>query len=80
MPSVLTEISFLSNPWDEQLLWEAEYRDRLADSLYQGVATYLQSLKSLTHNSPATNPVVVPSDLRSVPTVTSAADRAPSQP
>lgn len=80
MPSVLTEISFLSNPWDEQLLREVEYRDRLADSLYQGVASYLQSLKRLTYNSPATNPVVVPSDLSSVPTATSAADRAPSQP
>ena len=61
MPSVLTEISFLSNPSDEQLLRKSQYRERLAEGLYQGVATYLQSQNSFTHNPPARGPAVVPS-------------------
>jgi len=52
MPSVLTEISFLSNPSDERLLMKGEYRQRLAEGLYQGVANYLQSLNSITYNLP----------------------------
>jgi len=51
MPSILTEISFLSNPADEQLLKKPEHRQRVADGLYQGVADYLQSLNSVTVNS-----------------------------
>jgi len=54
MPSILTEISFLSNPSDEQLLKKPDYRQRVAEGLYQGVASYLQSLNSVTFNSPAT--------------------------
>jgi N-acetylmuramoyl-L-alanine amidase len=53
MPSILTEISFLSNPADEQLLKKPEYRQRVAEGLYQGVASYLQSLNSMTLNLPA---------------------------
>lgn len=52
MPSILTEISFLSNPADEQLLKKPEHRQRLAEGLYQGVASYLQSLNSVTLNLP----------------------------
>jgi N-acetylmuramoyl-L-alanine amidase len=51
MPSILTEISFLSNPSDEQLLKKPEQRQRVAEGLYQGVASYLQSLNSVTQNS-----------------------------
>jgi len=59
MPSILTEISFLSNPADEQLLKKPEHRQRVAEGLYQGVASYLQSLNSVTLNMPpsATFPV-----------------------
>ena len=53
MPSILTEISFLSNPADEQLLKKPEHRQRLAEGLYQGVASYLQSLNSMTFNTRA---------------------------
>jgi len=60
MPSVLAEIAFLSNPAEEQLLKKGEYCERLAEGLYQGLATYLQSPNSLTHNPPSTNPVVAP--------------------
>ena len=52
MPSILTEISFLSNPADEQLLKKPEHRQRVAEGLYQGVASYLQSLNSVTVNLP----------------------------
>ncbi len=52
MPSILTEISFLSNPADEQLLKKPEHRQRVAEGLYQGVASYLQSLNSVTLNMP----------------------------
>jgi N-acetylmuramoyl-L-alanine amidase len=53
MPSILTEISFLSNPADEQLLKQPENRQRVAEGLYQGVASYLQSLNSVTFNGPS---------------------------
>jgi N-acetylmuramoyl-L-alanine amidase len=54
MPSILTEISFLSNPADEQLLKKPENRQKVAEGLYQGVANYLQSLNSVTVNQAST--------------------------
>jgi N-acetylmuramoyl-L-alanine amidase len=53
MPSILTEISFLSNPADEKLLKQPEQRQKMAEGLYQGVASYLQSMNSVTMNLPA---------------------------
>jgi N-acetylmuramoyl-L-alanine amidase len=53
MPSILTEISFLSNPADEQLLKKPEQRQKVAEGLYQGVASYLESMNSVTVNLPA---------------------------
>jgi len=53
MPSILTEISFLSNPSDEQLLKKPEYRQRVAEGLYQGVSDYLQSMNSMAVNGTA---------------------------
>jgi N-acetylmuramoyl-L-alanine amidase len=53
MPSILTEISFLSNPADEQLLKKPEQRQKVAEGLYQGVASYLQSMNSVSLNLPA---------------------------
>ncbi len=50
MPSILTEISFLSNPSDEQLLKKPEHRQRVAEGLYSGVSEYLQSLNSVALN------------------------------
>jgi len=50
MPSVLAEISFLSNPSDEQWLKKPENRQRVADGLYHGIESYLQSTNSLTSN------------------------------
>ena len=44
MPSVLAEIGFLSNPREESLLKKSDYRQKLAESLYRGVAKYAESL------------------------------------
>lgn len=52
MPSILTEISFLSNPADEKLLKQPEQRQRVAEGLYQGMVSYLQSMNSVTVNMP----------------------------
>jgi N-acetylmuramoyl-L-alanine amidase len=65
MPSILTEISFLSNPADEQLLKKPENRQRVAEGLYQGVASYLQSLNSVTLNMPPRSPAKSSSRARS---------------
>ena len=51
MPSILTEISFLSNASDEQLLKKPEHRQRIAEGVYQGVAAYLESLNSVELNA-----------------------------
>jgi N-acetylmuramoyl-L-alanine amidase len=53
MPSILTEISFLSNPADEQQLKKPDQRQKVAEGLYQGVASYLQAMNSVTVNLPA---------------------------
>jgi N-acetylmuramoyl-L-alanine amidase len=50
MPSVLTEISFLSNPADEQWLKKPENRQRVAEGIYRGIETYLKSANSLAVN------------------------------
>ena len=50
MPSVLSEISFISNPSDERLLKKTDQRQRVADGLYRGIATYLDNLNSLSLN------------------------------
>jgi N-acetylmuramoyl-L-alanine amidase len=57
MPSILTEISFLSNPADEQMLKKPEQRQRVAEGLLQGVTSYLQNLNSVTINSGAKPPL-----------------------
>jgi N-acetylmuramoyl-L-alanine amidase len=50
MPSVLSEISFLSNPADEQWLKKPENRQRVAEGIYGGIEKYLQSTNSLAIN------------------------------
>ncbi len=46
MPSILAEISFLSNEQDAQLLSTETYRDLIADALFEGVMRYQQALGS----------------------------------
>lgn len=42
MPSVLAEVSFLSNPKDEALLQTSQFRERVAASLFAGLNAYLK--------------------------------------
>jgi N-acetylmuramoyl-L-alanine amidase/type II secretory pathway predicted ATPase ExeA len=65
MPSALAEISFLSNPFDEQLLRTDSYRQRLAVGLYQGLLSYLESLNSVTYDIRGRNRAAIPSRFRS---------------
>jgi N-acetylmuramoyl-L-alanine amidase len=47
MPSILAEISFVSNPTDERRLATGEYRQRIAESLYRGIAKYVNGLSGV---------------------------------
>ena len=47
MPSILAEISFVSNPGDEHRLETSEYRQRIAESLYRGIAKYVDGLSGV---------------------------------
>jgi N-acetylmuramoyl-L-alanine amidase len=42
MPSVLAEVSFLSNPKDDELLQTGPFRERIAASLFTGLNAYLK--------------------------------------
>ena len=44
MPSILAEISFVTNEKDARQLQQPEYRERVAESLYKGVARYAGGL------------------------------------
>ena len=47
MPSILAEISFVSNPGDERRLETPEYRQRIAESLYRGISKYVSGLSGV---------------------------------
>jgi N-acetylmuramoyl-L-alanine amidase len=47
MPSILAEISFVSNPTDERRLETSDYRQRVAESLYRGIAKYVNGLSGV---------------------------------
>jgi N-acetylmuramoyl-L-alanine amidase len=47
MPSILAEISFVSNPGDEHRLKTSEYRQRIAESLYHGISKYVSGLSGV---------------------------------
>jgi N-acetylmuramoyl-L-alanine amidase len=47
MPSILAEISFVSNPTDERKMETAEHRQRIAESLYRGVSKYASGLSGV---------------------------------
>ena len=44
MPSILSEISFVSNPSDEKLLKATGYRQKIAEALCEGIASYARNL------------------------------------
>jgi N-acetylmuramoyl-L-alanine amidase len=47
MPSVLTEVSFITNPQEAKLLRGPAYRQRIADALYGAIRKYQMSLRSV---------------------------------
>jgi N-acetylmuramoyl-L-alanine amidase len=47
MPSILAEISFVSNPTDAAKLETPEYRQKIAESLYKGIAKYAGGLSGV---------------------------------
>ena len=47
MPSILAEISFLSNPTDEHHLENPQYRQKIAEYLYRGIARYANGLSGV---------------------------------
>jgi N-acetylmuramoyl-L-alanine amidase len=47
MPSILAEISFVSNPADERKMETSEHRQRIAESLYRGVSKYVNGLSGV---------------------------------
>jgi N-acetylmuramoyl-L-alanine amidase len=47
MPSVLAEVSFMTNPQEAKLLKSSAYRQRIADALFEAVRTYQASLKKV---------------------------------
>lgn len=47
MPSVLAEISFLTNKQESKLLKTAAYRQQIAEALFDGVLRYQQSVKKM---------------------------------
>ena len=44
MPSILTEVGFISNPDEERFLTTAQNHQRVAEALFEGVKQYLQDL------------------------------------
>jgi N-acetylmuramoyl-L-alanine amidase len=52
MPSILAEISFVTNPTDADELRRPEYRERVAESLYAGVARYAKAINGVKHSVP----------------------------
>ena len=47
MPSILSEISFVSNPSDEKLLKSPNYRQKVAEALCKGIEDYVKSLSGI---------------------------------
>ena len=48
MPSILTEIGFLSNSREEALLRRPDHRQKLAEALYRGVSKYAAEPESFS--------------------------------
>lgn len=51
MPSILTEVGFLSNSREESQLKKGDYRQRVAEALYNGVAGYARSLSHFSQSA-----------------------------
>lgn len=47
IPSVLVETAFISNPYEERLLRDGDYQDKLASSIFDGVRGYFARYRPL---------------------------------
>jgi len=56
IPSILVETAFISNPSEENRLSKAEYQQRLAAAMLQGIRKYFAQNPPLTRDKVATNP------------------------
>jgi N-acetylmuramoyl-L-alanine amidase len=56
MPSILAEISFVTNPKDAAELEQPDYRERVAESLYKGVAKYANGLSGVRASTADASP------------------------
>ena len=54
MPSVLVEVSFVSNPDDAKLLSSGNFRHQIAKSIVKGIRGYTTSLKGVAQVSATT--------------------------
>jgi N-acetylmuramoyl-L-alanine amidase len=54
MPSILTEVTFLSNPAEEKRLRTPEHRQKLAEALFAGLSSYVDSLSGVKVAAPHT--------------------------
>ncbi len=52
MPSILAEVSFISNPEDERLLKGETYRQQIAEALFEGVKSYSEIPGGKTARTP----------------------------
>ncbi len=57
MPSILAEISFVSNPNDARRLKTPDYRQKIAEALYRGTAKYVSGLSGMKVASKLSKPV-----------------------
>jgi N-acetylmuramoyl-L-alanine amidase len=67
MPSILAEISFVSNPIDERKLRASEYRQRVADCLFRGISRYVNGLSGIKVATKTTSETSAATTQRSAP-------------
>ncbi len=48
MPSILAEIGFISNPAEEKLMRTAAYQQRMAEAIFRGIKTYVDSVETVS--------------------------------
>jgi N-acetylmuramoyl-L-alanine amidase len=56
MPAILAEVSFVSSPTDENNLQSSNYRQQIAEALYEGIARYEASSRDLKMASASAKP------------------------
>lgn len=80
MPSILAEISFVTNPRDEKLLKRPEYRQKIAEALYRGIEGYTRNLGGLRLADERREPVLRASrDTRHTPAIATVAPSIPAK-